>query len=488
MSGRSLPDAVVIGAGLGGLAAALRLSVRGARVTVLERGPRAGGKMNRWSAAGFRFDTGPSLITMPHVFEELFEDAGLRLADHVERVRVDPLARYVYPDGTRFDHTADLPAWLPTVRDLEGGDASGFLRYLALGARLHEISRHTFFAGAPGSLRRPPPAAALRDVPWRDGFGNYHRVVCRHVRSDPLRRLLDRYTTYVGSSPYRTPSTLAVVPYIEYAYGGWHLRGGLYRLVEALLGRLEERGVEVRTSTPAVRLRVERGAVAGVETAGGDTVPARIAVMNGDASRVPALLGGEPARLPDPSLSAFILLLALRRERPGQLHHTVYFSDDYAAEFRDLFEARRFPDDPTVYVNMPSRTDRSMTPGYGEVAFVMANAPAGGTWDAAAAAAARRRVLARLRAGGFAVEEGDVVAEDAWTPGRLASAYDMPGGAIYGAASHGVRGAFLRPPNRHRAVRGLYLAGGSSHPGGGTPTVLLSARIAADLAAGDFAG
>jgi phytoene desaturase len=213
--------------------------------------------------------------------------------------------------------------------------------------------------------------------------------------------------------------------------------------------------------------------------------------MNGDASCASSLLGerGERALpesggLPESerSLSGLVFLLAVRKTLPQLAHHSIYFSSDYRREFRELFDERRFPDDPTVYVNAPSRNDRSVVPGEGETLFVMANAPADARgWDEERVSQARRRVFERLRLGGFPDIEPDVVACDVWTPERFARSYLMPGGAIYGAHSHGWKNAFFRPPNKDRRVEGLYYVGGSSHPGGGTPTVLMSAQITAEL-------
>lgn len=442
--------------------------------------------MNRWRAAGCTFDTGPSLVTMPGVFEELFAAAGERMADHIRLMRVHPLASYVFADGERFTHTADLPEWLATVRRLEGGSAEGFLRYLALGARLFALSEATFFRSSP--YERPDPAAlpALRHLPLRNAWGPYGDTVARFFKDPHLRQLFQRYTTYVGSSPWKTPAMLSVIPFVEYAFGGHHIEGGLYALIEALARLLAARGGEVRLNAPVAAIEWGGGGVSGVRLADGERLAANVVVMNGDASRAPALLGRADARpLPerDRSLSGLVFLFALRRRLADAPHHSVYFSADYPREFRQLFEERRFPDDPTVYVNLPARTDPSMASPAGEPMFVMANAPANDddVWDAAAVAAARRRVMARLKAGGFPEIEADIAAEEVWTPRRLAEAYDMPGGAIYGTHSHGRRKAFLRPPNRDRRVRGLYYVGGSTHPGGGTPTVLISARIVAAL-------
>ncbi len=478
--------AIVIGAGLGGLAAALRLAAAGWKVAVFERADSPGGKMNRWEAGGFRFDTGPSLITMPWIFEDLFRAAGTRMRDHIEIQSVDPIAQYIFDDGTRFSHTADLPEWLKTVRELENGDASGFLNFMALGARLFELSRKTFFQRSP---YEPPDAnvlKSLRHLPLRFAWGNYDRTVRRFFRSPHLRQMFNRYITYVGSSPYRAPATLSVIPYVEYAYGGWHIKGGLYRLVEVLTELCGAAGVELFTGSPVASILRRNGRVCGVRLESGETRDANAVVMNGDASRTPALLGDTQARpVPEAkrSLSGLVFLFALRKPLPDQPHHTIHFSADYPDEFRQLFDERRFPDDPTVYVNLPSRTDRSMTPGEGEVMFVMANAPAndGDRWDDSAVAAARKRVMERLRKSGFADFEPDVLHSAVWTPRRLAERFDMPGGSIYGRVSHGWRGTFLRPPNRDRRVPGLYHVGGSTHPGGGTPTVLLSAAITCRL-------
>ena len=481
MTSTTRKKAVVIGAGLGGLATAVRLGAQGWEIVVCERSGSPGGKMNRVEAQGFRFDTGPSLITMPWVFEELFQAAGKRLDEHIEFMPVEPLAEYFFADGTHLTHTSVLHEWLNTVRGLEGGSAVGFLEFMRLGARLFEVSKATFFKQAP--FERPDASALkiLPQIPLRHGFGHYHRVVSHYFRSPHLIQLFDRYTTYVGSSPWQTPSTLSVIPFVEYAFGGRHIRGGLYRLIEVLVELIRQYEGEIRLNAPVHHIRCVNGRVEGVELESGAFLPAEVVIMNGDASTLPRLLGQSPAPLPecDRSLSGLIFLFATGTTRPGEPHHRVYFSADYAREFDELFRQRRFPDDPTVYINMPSRTDRSLTPGEGEVVFVMANAPAndGDDWSEDQLATARRRVFQRLEKSGFHLPESDIVFSSAWTPRRMADTYDMPGGAIYGTHSHGWRKAFMRPPNRVRGVHGLYAVGGSTHPGGGTPTVLMSADI-----------
>lgn len=483
--------AVIIGGGLGGLALALRLAARpdAWRVTICEHGDTLGGKMNRLERDGHTFDTGPSLITMPWIFQELFRDAGARLEDHVELVKLDPLAHYVWPDGATLTYTTDLGQMTAAIRTFEPRDVEGFFRLLKLGAKLYALSAATFF-------RRPPEAPpdmevlkALRHLPLRWGWGNYARTVAAHLRSPYLRQLYNRYPTYVGSSPYALPATLLVIPYIEFAFGGWFVRGGLYRIVTALETLARERGVELLLGARVERVLRDGRRATGVRLAGGQKLDADVVVMNGDAGLLPVLLGEaeSPPSPADRSMSGLVFLLGLKRRLDGHQHHTVYFSSSYEREFDELFGQRRFPTDPTVYVNIPSRTDPTTAPPDGESLFIMANAPANDApaWERSVLDDARRAVFGRLAASGFPALDGDVTVEDVWTPTRMAQRYLMPGGSIYGRHSHGWRNAFFRPGNRVRGVRGLYRVGGSSHPGGGTPTVLLSAKITRDTIAQD---
>ncbi|HKQ77643.1 MAG TPA: phytoene desaturase family protein [Blastocatellia bacterium] len=486
--------AVIIGGGLGGLAVALRLAARNWSVTVCEQGAGFGGKMNLWSERGFRFDTGPSLITMPWVFADLFAAAGAAIEDHLEIVPVHPISEYIYPDGAQFTYSASMPEWLETVRNLDARDVDGFLRFMNLGARLYEISKDTFLRHRPLDWPRASSLKPLRHLPCRYGWGNYHKTVIANFRSPHLRQLYDRYPTYVGSSPYRSPATLAVIPFIEYAFGAWYVKGGLYRIVESLVELARERGVQMLLDSFVQKIECDGKKALGVRQSDNGLIEADVVVMNGDQSYASEMIKGNisrmenlisPIGLPnhERSMSGFVMLLGIKRTMPELRHHAIYFSADYENEFSELFEERVFPTDPTVYVNVPSRSDRSVTPGEGETIFIMANAPANDhdNWNEEQIGEARRRIFARLRASGFPEIENDIVASDIWTPKKIGSRYLMPGGAIYGRHSHGWKNAFLRPPNKDRNFDRLYYVGGSTHPGGGTPTVLLSAQITSEL-------
>jgi diapolycopene oxygenase len=473
--------AVIIGGGLGGLATALRLSRRGWQVTVCEAGSTFGGKMNRSEEAGYTFDTGPSLITMPHVFAELYRTLGERMEEHVSLVRLDPHAEYRFPCGTRLVCPDNAEAWKSTIRQVEARDVAGFEKLQALGRNLYELSVRTFFRRSPSSRPSFSELAALRFLPLRRGWGNYAKTVAGLFRSPYLRQIYNRYPTYVGSSPYACPATLLVIPFIEQEFGAWYVRGGLYRVVESLLALARARNIELRTSARVVGIEWARNRACGVRLQDGTRIGADAVVMNGDAATAPTLLGqAPPDDRDDRSLSGFVLLLGMP-SRPAKLaHHTVLFSSDYRSEFDDLFVRRQFPRDPTVYLSAPAANDRSLAPDGGEALFVMANAPADAeAWTQGRIRSAQTAIQAKLAAVG--IDAGEAEVSDVWHPGRFACRYLAPGGAIYGTHSHGWKHAFFRPPNRSPKVPGLYFVGGSTHPGGGTPTVLLSARITAEM-------
>jgi phytoene desaturase len=473
--------AVIVGGGLGGLAAALRLSARGWCVTVCESGPTFGGKMNRWQQAGYSFDTGPSLITMPHVFADLYAAVGERIEDHINFVRVDPHAEYRFSSGARIVCPASTDSWKSVIREVEPRDVEGFERIHTLGRKLYELSARTFFRRSPASRPSLSEIAALRFLPLRKGWGNYARTVESFFRSPLLRQIYNRYPTYVGSSPYLCPATLLVIPFLEREFGAWYIQGGLYAIVESLVGLARLRGITLMSASQVVAIEHENGRASAARLHDGMRIPADVVIMNGDAATTPALVG-EPAPIDarSRSLSGFVLLFGTR-QRPRNLgHHTVLFSRDYRAEFEDLFARREFPREPTIYVSAPAARDPSVAPAGGDAIFVMANAPAvSKSWTPRSVESASKLVNERLAREGLNPDCAEV--RDIWHPGRFASRYLAPGGAIYGTDSHGWKNAFFRPPNRSGRIPGLYFVGGSTHPGGGTPTVLLSAKITSDL-------
>ncbi|MBL7488721.1 phytoene desaturase [Frankia sp. AgB1.9] len=499
---------VVVGAGVGGLAAAARLAAAGHVVTVCEQAPELGGKLGWFSRDGFSFDTGPSLLTMPEVFEELFTATGGALAASVELRRLDPIASYRFTDGSGFAARAgddDLRAELDDT--LYAGAGAEWARFDAHAAKVWEVTRDTFLSGPMSAGRLLRLAGAHPGGIGAVTAGRTLRgVAARYLSDDRLRMFVERYATYTGSDPRRAPAALAVIAHIERRYGGWYVPGGLYRLGEAIAERARERRAEIRLDTPVMTIsRGPGGRVDGVILADGGRLPADVVVANADAATVYGGLlagsaGGRPGRWlagrATPSLSGFALLLALgpptnvpataRTIGPGGTgHHTVLFPADYDAEFDAVFRGR-LPTDPTVYVSAPA--DPALAPAGCSAWFVLVNAPphdpgpgrAGIDWDRPGLTATyAARVLELMAARGLDVRDRLRWYEPI-SPADLERRTGTPGGSIYGSSSNGARAAFLRPANR-TAVPGLFLVGGSSHPGGGLPLVALSARIVADL-------
>ncbi|HWQ14676.1 MAG TPA: phytoene desaturase family protein [Roseiflexaceae bacterium] len=477
----------IVGAGLGGLSAAIHLAANGRRVVLLEQNEHVGGKLDVVEAGGFRFDTGPSLLTMPWVLRLVFEAAGARLEDELRLIPLDPLCRYTWPDGARFDAWQSLPRLLPEVARLAPADVAGFLRFMAYSARLYEAAAGPFLLSPFASLRAMLRPAAVAGALAIDPFRTVDRAVRSFFCSPHLRQLFNRYATYNGSSPYRAPATFNLIPYVEWSQGGWHVCGGMYEVARALERVARRLGVEIRTGTPVDRIIVRGGAARGVRLAGGEELECTAVVANVDPRTVYGRLipqaAAELRRLErlELSYSGFVLLLGVEGRYPQLAHHNVFFTADDRREF-DAIVGRRVPyADPTVYVCAPSVTDPLLAPPGATNLFVLVNAPALSArvrW-AREAGPYRDLVIRRLERMGLEGLGRRIVVERVITPADIAARYAAPGGAIYGLASNGPLAAFLRPPQRARRIRGLYFAGGGTHPGGGIPLVLLSGRSAA---------
>jgi phytoene desaturase len=482
---------VVIGAGVGGLACALHLAAAGHTVTVMEQADTVGGKLGRRERTTphgvFRFDTGPSLLTLPQVFAQLFAVTGSTMDDELDITPLDPIVRHVFPDSSIVDSCADHDEFVHRITVACGPTAGReWHRLWRRAQRVWEASwRHVLRSPArsPADLARL--AWRLRDLA-AVAPGRTLRGVGRAYLSDPrLRMLLDRYATYAGSDPRRAPAALLAIPYAELAFGGWYVRGGLANVADALARRCAATGVHVRTGTAVSAVHTSQGRAAGVQLADGEVVAADVVVANADAAAVYRDLlptPGRAARLSRRGPAGVVLLLGVRGRTPGLAHHTVVFPPDYDAEFDAIFgrPARPVPD-PTIFVTVAD--DPLVRPDGYEAWFVLVNAPPHGRGPDAVdwrqpglADAYADRVLATLAARGLDVRDR-LLFREVRTPADLAEETATPGGAIYGTPRHGVTG-LLRPPNRG-PVPGLYLVGGSTHPGGGLPMVALSAGIVA---------
>lgn len=490
---RPLTTVIIIGAGLGGLAAAIRLAARGVRVTVLEKNATVGGKVNLHRAAGYSFDTGASLLTMRHVLAGLFESVSRSVDDYLDILPLNPICRYRWPDGVTLDASTDLEK---TEREIERiaspSDVAGFRRFLSDARRKYEVAERTFLAHSLNDLPKLLRPRYARDLAVISSWRTLDTHVRRYFSSPHLRQLFNRFATYNGSSPYQTPATFALIPYVEFGLGAWYVRGGMYALPTALAALAQELGVEIRTEAEVAEILIERGRACGVRFVGGAEMRCDAVLANADAVDTYRRLISSAARRVytdkkieslEPSCSGFVLLLGVSRRYPQLAHHNIFFSADYPAEFRAIFEERRPAPDPTIYVCASSRTDSSQAPTGHENLFVLINAPAtdGQTDWVTTAEDYRDLIVRRLEENGLDGLSAAIDYEHIITPTDFEQTYHAHRGAIYGLASNKRASAFLRPPNKARDIEGLYFAGGATHPGGGIPLVLLSGKMAAEL-------
>jgi phytoene desaturase len=477
-------SALIVGGGLGGLAAAITLAAQGWRITLLEKNERVGGKLNLIEAGGFSFDTGPSLLTMPWVLRDLLAAGGARIEEELTIEPIEPLCRYRWSDGAQFDMYQHLPRLIDEIARIEPADVGGVMRFLTYAGRIYDAVAEPFLLRPFGGPRDMINGRLMRDSLAIDALRTVDESLGGFFRSPYLRQVFNRYATYNGSSPYRAPATFNLIAYVELVQGGWHVRGGMYQIARALERVARRLGVTIHTETAVERIIVAGGRATGVRLASGETLFADAVIANVDPRYVEEqLLQRRRSRFTpgELSYSGFVLMLGVDRIYPELQHHNIFFADDYRREFAALVGKRVPYPDPTIYVCAASVGDASLAPPGCSNLFVLVNAPSTNArvnWEREGAAY-RDLVVAKLERMGLSDLGRRVVVERMMTPADIAARYNAPGGAIYGLASNEPWSAFLRPPQRSRSIGGLYFAGGGTHPGGGIPLVLLSGRAAA---------
>jgi len=489
----------VVGAGVGGLVAAVDLASRGVEVLVLERAPGPGGKMREVRIGDARIDAGPTVLTMRWVFDELFADAGASLDDAVGLRPARVLARHAWSERERLDLYADEERSADAIGALAGsGEARGFRRFCERARDIYETLEGPFLRSprpGPLGLTKAVGPTGLGDL-WRiRPFHSLWRVLGEYFRDPRLRQLFGRYATYVGSSPFAAPATLMLIAHVE-SRGVWLVDGGMYRIALALAGLAERLGASFRYGAAVTDVRAAGGRVREIGLETGERLEVDAAVVNADVAAVASgALGPDPARaVPAPrpaarSLSALTWSLLAPAEGFPLHRHTVFFSRDYRAEFEDLFRHRRLPREPTVYVCAQDRgDDENRAPEGAERLFCLVNAPATGDREAFTPAEIRPceeqtfRLLSRC---GLRLRRSPD-ASVTTTPAGFERLFPRTAGALYGQVNHGWRASFRRPGPR-TALPGLYLAGGSTHPGAGVPMAALSGRLAARALLADSA-
>lgn len=497
---RSGDVVVVIGAGMGGLSAAILLAAQGLRVQVIETAPAPGGKMRRVKVGGHAFDAGPTVLTMKWVFDEILSYCGTSLIEEIPFTRSDVIARHYWRNGQRLDLFADVAEGRRAIADFAGArEAQGFQRFAEDGAHIYRLLERSYIDAAKPNplslstrigLNRPKALMALKP------FSTLWSALSDYFADPRLRQLFGRYATYCGSSPFLSPATLMLVAHVEQA-GVWTIEGGMHALAQRLADIAGDFGVEIHYGervSSILRDGSDRK-VAGVLTDCERHIAADSVIYNGDVAALGPLLG-EPAASQRRSQRSLSALVTCGLERPVGVplaHHTVFFSDNYRAEFDDIFDKGRPPRDPTVYLCAQDRlASGARAVGQGECAperlYCLMNMPADGDSHAHAESEIEQCLSSmrrRLEMNGLTITL-DRAELDLTTPEGFDRLYPGSGGALYGMASHGWMASFQRPGARG-PLKGLYLAGGTVHPGPGVPMAALSGKIAAQRLIADRA-
>ncbi len=489
---------IVVGAGVGGLATSLDLAARGFRVKLLERAATPGGKMREVRIGDAAIDAGPTVFTMRWIFDALFDDLGTSLEAQLDLQPLEILARHAWSESERLDLYSDLGRTADAIGDFAGaGEARSFLQFSGHARDVYRTLVQNFIcASRPGPLDlvRAGGLAGLTDL-WRiKPFSRLWQTLGGYFRDPRLQQLFGRYATYCGSSPFIAPATLMLVAHVEQE-GVWMVGGGMHRLAQVMAQLARDHGVEIHYAAEVDDISFRHGRVDAVRTADGERHAAAAVVLNADPAALAAGHFGEAAQRavrPMPralrSLSALTWnLLAETRGFPLQ-RHNVFFSADYVAEFDAILRQRQLPAAPTVYVCAQDRDTETSLPQRGaERLLCLVNAPADGDsrgFGADEVAACETAAFGLLERCGLDVARTPETSRIT-TPTDFEGLFPGTGGALYGQASHGWRASFSRPGSRSR-VPGLYLAGGSAHPGPGVPMAAMSGRLAAAAVASDL--
>ncbi|MFO0811648.1 MAG: phytoene desaturase family protein [Gemmatales bacterium] len=487
----------IVGSGLAGLAAACTLAARGYAVTLFERNDWLGGKAAVHEQAGFRFDMGPTILTLPSVLKRIFAEAGRRLEDELELVPLDPQWRCFYSDHTTLDLSANLQKMKQTLQDYSPASVKGYEQFHVMAERLHRISERFYFwkpIGGIGDMmnfRESLQPAMLQDLLEM----RFHKTVASTVRSfvpdERVAQMLDHFTQYVGSAPDQSPAVLCGIAHMQTSEGVWYPIGGTRAVPVALHQLARDLGVRFQTGCQVKQLTLHHGRVTGLVTQDGTIHRFDTVVSNMDSVRTHReLLAGtdvaaafERKREYEPACSGVVLYLGLKQRYPQLLHHNFVFSADPHREFEDIYRHGIPAADPSCYVCAPAVTEPGVAPEGSEALYILVHTPylrPGQNWKSMFPS--YRRVIFQKLAdvAGMTDLEERIVVEHHLTPQDIHDRYQVLNGAIYGLASHGKMQGGFKPNNRVKDVPGLYLAGGAAHPGPGMPMVMMSGWIAAD--------
>lgn len=487
----SSPTSIVIGSGIAGLAAAIRLAIKGHGVQVFEAGPMPGGKLAEFSEGGYRFDMGPSLFTMPHLVEELFHEAGVDMAGRFAYEKLDEANRYFWEGGKRVIGWCDPQRFARELEERLEVPKERTLAHLERANVLLDSTGRTFLEHSlhrRDTLFKGGFMKALRTASIPELLQDLHRTNVKAVGDGKAAQLFDRFATYNGSNPYRTPGLMRMIPGLEHGQGAFYPVGGMYRITQALHLLAVDLGVRFHFNSPVDRILLsdDQQRATGVKALGkehhADVVVSNMDVVPTYRKLLPDLPAPERTLRQERSSSALVLYWGIRGNFPELGLHNILFSENYKSEFEHLFDKLDVYEDPTVYINITSRHTPGDAPEGCENWFTMINAPRDVGQDRESLVhKARKSIIAKVeRTLGIDVEPL-IAVERVLDPRAIGERTFSHQGSIYGTSSNSPWAAFLRHPNFHSSVKGLYFCGGSVHPGGGIPLALLSARIATAL-------
>jgi diapolycopene oxygenase len=483
-----MPTALIIGAGIGGLATAIRLQVMGFAVQVFEAQAGPGGKLNTFALGEYRFDQGPSLFTMPELVEDLFATAQVPIEPYFQYQRLPVITHYFYPDGTQLHAHADPQAFADELQAKLCVNPAQIRAFLAASADKYTITAPFFLERSLNrwsTFCRWSVLPALAALPRLELFKTMNQSNAQRFDDPKLVQLFNRYATYNGSDPYQAPATLNIIPHLEFGKGAYFPVGGMYSITQALYQLATDLGVRFHFNTPVTGINVTGKKATGIQIAA-EKIAADVVVSNMDFyytyKKLMPGVAAPKSRINQPrSSSALIYYWGINKQFSELDLHNIFFSKDYQREFQAIFQQRTIDSDPTIYVNISSKYAPNDAPKGAENWFVLINAPhdAGQDWPALVEQT-RGAIFDKLqREWGYDISS-KIDVERVWTPKGIEADTRSYTGSLYGTSSNNRMAAFLRHPNRNRNISGLYFVGGSVHPGGGIPLCLWSAKIAAD--------
>ncbi|MCX2745990.1 phytoene desaturase family protein [Mangrovivirga sp. M17] len=482
-------NAIIIGSGIAGLATAIRLKAKNYDVSVFEANESPGGKLSRLESNGYTFDAGPSLFTLPSLVDELFEISGEKPDENFKYYKKNIHCQYFFNDGTKFTAWDDQDKFINEITEVFKINAKSVLEYLDKSKRKYELTSPLFLERSlhkVNSFLNFNTLKAIASANNLDLFDTLDEVNRHHFKDPRLVQLFNRYATYNGSSPYKTPGIMSMIPHLEFNVGTFYPEGGMYSITDSLYALAKKKGVKFNFNSPVDRIICKNGVVEGIitknEEHSADLVVSNMDIVPTYRKLMPDQKAPEKTLSQERSSSALIYYWGIRKQFPELDLHNIFFSGNYKKEFTDIFDHKKVPDDPTIYINITSKEDPEHAPEGCENWFVMVNVPpnSGQNWDEMISIT-KKRIISRLNKFLDADIEKLIETEEMLTPITIESKTSSYMGALYGAGSNDRNAAFLRHPNFSSKIKNLYFCGGSVHPGGGIPLCLQSAKIVSSL-------